>query len=274
MTVDSKFLKTAIEIAVKAGEIQLERQGSDLVVDKKGPIDIVTEVDVEIERFGRDLIAKRFPTHSVLGEEFPNQPEASSGSSSYCWMFDPIDGTVNYAHGLPIYCCSLALEVDGQIELGVIFDPSRQELFVAERGGGARLNGALLTVSTETNLGDSMLCTGFPYDVHETVDEVVGLFGSFVSSARAVRRLGSAALDLCYVAAGRFDGFWEQRLFPWDLAAGALMIEEAGGLVSGLGGDTFDPRAGAILASNGPLHGQMIAVIQSFESSRTTGGID
>jgi myo-inositol-1(or 4)-monophosphatase len=273
MTVDSKFLKTAIEIAVKAGEIQLERQGSDLVVDKKGPIDIVTEVDVEIERFGRDLIAKRFPTHSVLGEEFPNQPEASSGSSSYCWMFDPIDGTVNYAHGLPIYCCSLALEVDGQIELGVIFDPSRQELFVAERGGGARLNGTLLTVSTETNLGDSMLCTGFPYDVHETVDEVVGLFGSFVSSARAVRRLGSAALDLCYVAAGRFDGFWEQRLFPWDLAAGALMIEEAGGRVSGLGGDTFDPRAGAILASNGPLHGQMIAVIQSFESSRTTGGI-
>ena len=273
MTVDSKFLKTAIEIAVKAGEIQLERQGSDLVVDKKGPIDIVTEVDVEIERFGRDLIAKRFPTHSVLGEEFPNQPEASSGSSSYCWMFDPIDGTVNYAHGLPIYCCSLALEVDGQTELGVIFDPSRQELFVAERGGGARLNGTLLTVSTETNLGDSMLCTGFPYDVHETVDEVVGLFGSFVSSARAVRRLGSAALDLCYVAAGRFDGFWEQRLFPWDLAAGALMIEEAGGRVSGLGGDTFDPRAGAILASNGPLHGQMIAVIQSFESSRTTGGI-
>ena len=274
MTVDSKFLKTAIEIAVKAGEIQLERQGSDLVVDKKGPIDIVTEVDVEIERFGRDLITKRFPTHSVLGEEFPNQPEASSGSSSYCWMFDPIDGTVNYAHGLPIYCCSLALEVDGQTELGVIFDPSRQELFVAERGGGARLNGTLLTVSTETNLGDSMLCTGFPYDVHETVDEVVSLFGSFVSSARAVRRLGSAALDLCYVAAGRFDGFWEQRLFPWDLAAGALMIEEAGGLVSGLGGDTFDPRAGAILASNGPLHGQMIAVIQSFESSRTTGGID
>ena len=272
MTVDSKFLKTAIEIAVKAGEIQLERQGSDLVVDKKGPIDIVTEVDVEIERFGRDLITKRFPTHSVLGEEFPNQPEASSGSSSYCWMFDPIDGTVNYAHGLPIYCCSLALEVDGQIELGVIFDPSRQELFVAERGGGARLNGTLLTVSTETNLGDSMLCTGFPYDVHETVDEVVGLFGSFVSSARAVRRLGSAALDLCYVAAGRFDGFWEQRLFPWDLAAGALMIEEAGGRVSGLGGDTFDPRAGAILASNGPLHGQMLAVIQSFESSRTTGG--
>lgn len=273
MSIDSKFLKTAIEIAVKAGEIQLERQGSDLAVDKKGPIDIVTEVDVEIERFGRDLITKRFPTHSVLGEEFPNQPEASSGSSSYCWMFDPIDGTVNYAHGLPIYCCSLALEVDGQTELGVILDPSRQELFVAERGGGARLNGTLLSVSTETNLGDSMLSTGFPYDVHETVDEVVGLFGSFVSSARAVRRLGSAALDLCYVAAGRFDGFWEQRLFPWDLAAGALMIEEAGGRVTGLGGDTFDPRAGAILASNGPLHGQMLAVIQSFESSRTTGGI-
>ena len=271
---DSQFLETAIEIAVKAGEIQLDRQGSDLRVDKKGPIDIVTEVDVEIERFGRELIAERFPTHSVLGEEFPNQPEASSGSSNYCWMFDPIDGTVNYAHGLPIYCCSLALEVDGQIELGVVFDPSRQELFVAERGGGARLNGTLLTVSAETNLGDSMLCTGFPYDVRETVDEVVGLFGAFVSSARAVRRLGSAALDLCYVAAGRFDGFWEQRLFPWDLAAGALMIEEAGGRVTGFGGEIFDPRDGAILASNGPLHSQMLPVIQNFESSRATSGID
>ena len=274
MSLASQFLETAIEIAVKAGEIQLDRQGSDLTVDKKGPIDIVTEVDVEIERFGRQLIAKRFPTHSVLGEEFPNQPEAANGSSSYCWMFDPIDGTVNYAHGLPIYCCSLALEVDGQTELGVVFDPSRQELFVAERGGGARLNGGLLTVSTETNLGDSMLCTGFPYDVREMVDDVVGLFGSFVSSARAVRRLGSAALDLCYVAAGRFDGFWEQRLFPWDLAAGALMIEEAGGRVTGFSGEMFDPRDGAIVASNGPLHSQMLSVIQNFEPSHAIRGID
>ena len=265
MSVDSKFLKTAIEIAVKAGEIQLERQGSDLVVDKKGPIDIVTEVDVEIERFGRDLITKRFPTHSVLGEEFPNQPEALSGSSSYCWMFDPIDGTVNYAHGLPIYCCSLALEVDGQTELGVIFDPSRQELFVAERGGGARLNGTLLTVSTETNLGDSMLCTGFPYDVHETVDEVVGLFGAFIAQAQAVRRLGSAALDLCYVAAGRLDGFWEQRLHPWDLSAASLLVEEAGGRVTRFDGTPFDTRCGQIVASNGSLHDEMLGIIASRE---------
>ena len=274
MSVDPTFLQTAIEIAVRAGAAQLARQGSDLGVDKKGPIDIVTEVDIEIERLGRQLIADRFPSHVVLAEELPNQPETASGSSGHCWMFDPIDGTVNYAHGLPIFCCSLALEIDGRIELGVVFDPIRRELFVAERGGGARLNGAPLAVSGESNLGDAMLCTGFPYDVHDTVDEVVGLFGAFVSRARAVRRLGSAALDLCYVAAGRFDGFWEQRLHPWDIAAGALMIKEAGGRTTGLDGEVFAPRAGQIVASNGPLHDQLVSVIRTFTLNRSRNRTD
>ena len=141
-------------------------------------------------------------------------------SAGHTWIFDPIDGTVDFAHGLPIFCASLALEVDGRLEIGAVFDPNRQELFVAERGGGARLNGRPFSVTSTSTLIDAMLCTGFPYDVHDTADEVVGLFGAFVGRARAVRRLGSAALDLCYVAAGRFDGFWEQRLHPWDTAAG------------------------------------------------------
>ena len=269
MSVDPTFLQTAIEIAVRAGAMQLARQGSDLGVNKKGPIDIVTEVDIEIERRGRQVIADRFPSHVVLAEELPNRPETASGLSSHCWIFDPIDGTVNYAHGLPIFCCSLALEIGGRIELGVVFDPSRQELFVAERGGGARLNGAPLKVSAKDDLVDAMLCTGFPYDVHDTVDEVVGLFGAFVSRARAVRRLGSAALDLCYVAAGRFDGFWEQRLHPWDIAAGALIIEEAGGCVTGLDGEAFTPRVGHILASNGPLHDQLVSVIRTVALHRS-----
>ena len=274
MPVAPTFLQTAIEIAVRAGEIQLERRGTDLGVGKKGPIDLVTEVDVEIERFGRQMIADRFPSHVVLAEELPNEPRTASGSSQHCWMFDPIDGTVNYAHDLPIFCCSLALEIDGRTELGVVFDPSRQELFVAERGGGARLNGVPLRVSAETNLVDAMLCTGFPYDVHETVDEVVGLFGAFVSRARAVRRLGSAALDLCYVAAGRFDGFWEQRLHPWDIAAAALIIEEAGGRVTDLQGEAFSPRAGQILASNGPLHDELTSVIRTFATNRSGNRTD
>ena len=210
----------------------------------------------------------------MLAEELPNTSETARGASDHCWMFDPIDWTVNYAHGLPIFCCSLALEIDGRIELGVVFDPSRQELFVAERGGGARLNGAPLAVSAESNLGDAMLCTGFPYDVHETADEVVGLFGAFVSRARAVRRLGSAALDLCYLAAGRFDGFWEQRLRPWDTAAGALIVQEAGGRVTGFDGMPFDVRAGHVVASNGPLHEQMVTVVRDFPTNRSRNRTD
>ena len=274
MSVEPAFLQSAIEVAVRAGDIQLARLGQDLRIDKKGTIDIVTQVDIEIEHVGRQLIADRFPGHTVLAEELPNAPGPVTGSSQYCWIFDPLDGTVNYAHGIPIFCCSLALEIAGDIEVAVVFDPSRQELFTAERGEGARLNGSPLHVSSEHRLIDAMLCTGFPYDVHETADEVVGLFGAFVSRARAVRRLGSAALDLCYLAAGRFDGFWEQRLRPWDTAAGALIVQEAGGLVTGFDGMPFDVRAGYVLASNGPLHEQMVTVVRDFAANRSRNRTD
>ena len=152
-------------------------------------------------------------------------------------MFDPIDGTNNYAHGLPIFCASLALEIDGTGEIGAIYDPTRKELFVAERGGGAFLNGRPIRVSEASTLVESMLVTGFPYDIHTRIPEIVGLFGEFIGKARAVRRLGSAALDLCYIAAGRMDGFWEQDLKPWDIAAGTIIVEEAGGSVTDFAGE-------------------------------------
>ena len=261
-------VQTAVEIVLRAGQIQLARFGDDLKVDKKGAIDLVTQVDIEVETMCRAVIGERFPDHVVLAEELPNLPEATAGSG-YTWIFDPIDGTVNFIHGLPIFCASLALEVAGRLEIGVVFDPNRQELFVAERGGGARLNGRPLTVSSTTALIDAMLCTGFPYDVHEMPAEVVGLFGAFIGRARAVRRLGSAALDLCYVAAGRLDGFWEQRLHPWDTAAAALIVEEAGGRVTDIQGQPFACRAGDILASNGPLHADMVGIVQRFSAAHS-----
>lgn len=267
---DPLLVATAAEVVLHAGAIQRERFGTDVGVGKKGEINLVTEVDLDIERWFRRLIAERFPAHRVLAEEFDEGRDgAPVERPDCCWVFDPIDGTVNYAHGLPIFCASLALEIDGAPVVGAVYDPMREELFTAERGAGARLNGAPLQVSQAPTLVDSMLCTGFPYDVHETVDEVVGLFGAFVAEAQAVRRLGSAALDLCYVAAGRFDGFWEQRLHPWDVAAGALIVTEAGGVVTGLHGEPFVSRDGSIVASNGRVHEAMLATIRGRSLQRT-----
>jgi myo-inositol-1(or 4)-monophosphatase len=183
-------------------------------------------------------------------------------------VFDPIDGTTNFAHGLPIFCSSLALEIDGVPEVAAVYDPTRKELFTAERGGGAFLNGVPIKVSGATRLVDALLVTGFPYDVHTRVAEIVGLFGAFVGQARAVRRLGSAAIDLCYVAAGRMDGFWESDLKAWDVAGGALIVAEAGGQVSGLLGEPFTSRGRHVLASNGLLHEQMVEVVRDFQSRK------
>jgi myo-inositol-1(or 4)-monophosphatase len=240
----------------------MERFGSGIRVDKKGAIDLVTEVDVAVERMFRALIAERFPDHTVLAEELGAE---DSGRAGPCWVFDPIDGTTNYAHGVPFFCASVCLEIDGRPRLGVVYDPVRGELFTAERGGGAYLNGLPIRVSETDAFIDALLCTGFPYDVHETIDEVVGLFGAFVARARAVRRLGSAALDLCYLAAGRFDGFWEQRLKPWDTAAAVVIIEEAGGRVTDWDGGPFRIRDGDIVASNGRLHPGLLSTIAAFQ---------
>lgn len=258
---DPVYLATAVEIVLRAGEIQLQGQANGFQVSKKGAIDLVTEIDLACERMCRAAIAERFPDHDVLAEELG----ADSRGSRFRWIFDPLDGTTNFAHGLPIFCASLALEIDGEVAVGAIYDPSRRELFTAERGGGAFRNGEPLSVSSTGTLGDALLVTGFPYDVRDKLDDLVGLFAAFLGQSRAVRRLGSAALDLCYVAAGRFDGFWEQHLKPWDVAAGALICREAGGTVTGMNGAPFDPAAFHLLATNGHLHQACLSVIAQHQ---------
>src|SRR6185295_8794313 len=182
-----------------------------------------------------------FPDHMVLAEEFAVRGERHA-TAEFCWVFDPVDGTTNYAHGLPIFCSACSLERDGQPIVAAIYDPSRRELFTAERGGGAWLNGAPMRVSASDTLIDSLLCTGFPYTVQTDSTYLLDLFAAFLRRARAVRRLGSAAIDMAYVAAGRLDGFWEVKLNPWDVSAGALLVEEAGGAVGNLSGGPFDSR--------------------------------
>jgi myo-inositol-1(or 4)-monophosphatase len=257
------YLATAVEAVIRAGETQIAGLGGNLRIDKKGAIDLVTEMDLAIERAFRAMIAERFPSHAVLGEEFEETGDRDA-RPRFCWVLDPIDGTTNYAHGLPIFCASLALEIDAVAVVGAVYDPTRRELFTAERGHGAWLNGAPLRVSASSALIDSLLVTGFHYDIHRDPAYLIELFGEFISRARAVRRLGSAALDLCYVAAGRFDAFWEHKLQPWDVAAGALIVEEAGGKVTTIEGGPFQSRSGSVLASNGGVHAEMLETIRTF----------
>lgn len=246
---------------MKAGAMQLA--GIDhLHIEKKGAIDLVTQIDRDVEGMFRALIAGRFPGHAVLAEEFEALGDRQN-EAEYCWVFDPVDGTTNYAHGLPIFCCACSLERNRQPIVAAIYDPSRRELFTAEKGSGAWLNGAPMRVSSAATLIDSLLCTGFPYTMDTEREYLLGLFADFMRQVRAVRRLGSAAIDLAYVAAGRFDGFWEVRLNPWDASAGALLIEEAGGRVSNLAGGPFDSRLGEVVASNGAIHEQMVETIRS-----------
>ena len=257
------YLATAVEAVLRAGDVQMQHFGRAMQVDKKGAIDLVTNIDIEVERGFRAMIAERFPDHEVLGEEFVEAGQRDT-IPGFCWVFDPVDGTTNYAHGLPIFCSSLALEIRGEPAVAAIYDPNRRELFTAERGHGAWLNGRPLRVSSADTLIDSLLVTGFPYSVQQEAGELVGLFAEFLRTSRAVRRLGSAALDLCYVAAGRFDAFWEQKLSPWDISAGALIVREAGGHVTDSAGRTFSSRTGSIVASNGRIHDAMVDTIRGF----------
>ena len=255
---------------LRAGDIQLAHLGRTLEVTKKGAIDLVTEVDLAVERMFRDLVAERFPDHQVVAEELGG--ERGAARAPYCWVFDPLDGTTNYAHGLPLFCSSLALEIEGQLAVGAIYDPTRRELFTATDGGGAYLNGSPLSVSSCQTLIDGLLVTGFSYQVQEEASHLVDLFRLFLQKTQAVRRLGSAALDLCYVAAGRFDGFWEQGLKPWDMAAGALIVREAGGTVTGMDGSRFRLDEGHILAATPGLHDAMRRVIADWETASPTRG--
>lgn len=261
MPLDPVYLATAIEAALAAGRIHRQFFRKNPEVRKKGPIDLVTAADIAAEREFRALIAARFPDHSVLGEEQGSGVPRTS--ATHCrWIVDPLDGTTNFAHGLALFCVSIALEVNGTIELGVVYDPIADELFTAERGGGAYLNGQPIRVSGHATLLDGLLCTGFPYSIRDRPQRQVEVFSAFLLRARAVRRLGSAALDLCYVAAGRFDGFWELQLHAWDMAAGALIVSEAGGRVTNYSNQPIDLFGGQIVVSNGWLHEDMLSVIQ------------
>jgi len=256
---DPLLVATAIEAALQAGRTHLRYFRQAPAITKKGRIDLVTAADLAAERDFRALIGRRFPSHDVLGEEMT--PVPGGGDARYRWIIDPVDGTTNFAHGLACFCVSIALQVDGRIELGVIYDPVARELFTAERGAGARLNGLPIRVTTCETLVDALLCTGFPYTIRDERRRQVDVFAAFLEEAQAVRRLGSAALDLCYVACGRFDGYWEEKLRVWDIAAGALIVEEAGGTVTGLDGQPFDPFSGHLVASAPSLHARILDVI-------------
>ena len=263
MARDPLFLSTAIEAAINAGRTHKKYFRQDVAVQKKGPIDLVTAADLEVEREFRQLIAGRFPAHVVLGEE--QGTSADERAASHRWIIDPVDGTTNFAHGIALFCVSIALEIDGRLEVGVVYDPMADELFSAERGQGARLNGSPMRVTDGDQLIDALLCTGFPYSVHTERQTRVDVFGALLGQAQGIRRLGSAALDLCYVAAGRFDGFWEDGLQAWDMAAGVLLVEEAGGRVSGYDDEPLDIFRRRLIASNGKLHGAMVQAINQAQ---------
>lgn len=255
------MLNFAIQIAREAGGVLIDRLGR-AQISSKGDIDLVTEADLAAERLIIDRINSHYPRHAILAEESGASEEIAAGKSDWKWIIDPLDGTTNYAHGYPCFCVSIAVERAGAIEIGVVYDPSRDEMFAAERGQGATLNDRPICVSTVDDLNNAMLCTGFPYNVRERPNFARD-FVNFTMTAQAVRRDGSAALDLAYLACGRFDGFWEDGLNAWDVAAGVLLIEEAGGRVTDYHGDPLNIYTPRVVATNGRVHDAMMRILNS-----------
>lgn len=260
----SDFLPTAIQLARAAGAILREGYGQVQSVELKGAIDPVTIYDRRAEEYLTTTLRRMFPNHALFAEESGR----SAAGDEYEWIIDPLDGTMNFAHGFPAFCVSLALARRGQVRVGVVYDPLRDELFAAEAGQGATLNGRPLRVSAETDLGHALLATGFAYDVRTNPHNNLAEFGHFQLRARGVRRAGSAALDCVYVAAGRLDGYWELGIQPWDVAAGALITQEAGGQVTTVTGEPYAlATTRAVLFSNGHLHAQMLRVLREGEAA-------
>jgi len=251
------MLNFAVETAREAGQILLEKFGRKISITKKGDINLVTEADFASEKHIIERIKSHYPKHSILAEE----SGASDIENEWKWIIDPLDGTTNYAHGYPCWCVTIAAEHRGEIVLGVTFDPTRDELFAAEKGGGATLNGRRIRVSETEKLSEALLVTGFPYNAKDRAD-FARHFTEFVHKARGIRRDGSAAIDMAYVACGRFDGFWEEGLNPWDVAAGVLLIEEAGGRVSYYDDSPFSIYAPPICADNNLIHAEMLEVLR------------
>lgn len=260
---EESLLNFAIQTARDAGRVLAERFRRKIEISNKSEIDLVTESDLASERLIIDRIKTHHPRHAILAEESgASEPVDREKQSDWRWIVDPLDGTTNYAHGYPCFCVSIGLECKGRLELGVVYDPIRDEMFTAERGQGAALNGRRIRVSPTPTLASALLCTGFPYDVRER-SEFARHFSNFIMAAQGVRRDGAAALDLAYVAAGRFDGFWEEGLKPWDVAAGALIIEEAGGRISDYTDGPLNIFTPPVLASNGLIHEEMMRVLRA-----------
>jgi myo-inositol-1(or 4)-monophosphatase len=253
------MLNFAIQTARDAGQLLLEKFGRKINISLKGDINLVTEADLASESLIIERIRSYYPKHSILAEESGNA--VTDGNSTWKWIIDPLDGTTNFAHGYPCFCVTLALEHEGKIVIGVTFDPTRNELFAAEKGQGAILNNKPIRVSTTENLSDALLVTGFPYNFKQK-ENFARHLTEFLLQSRGVRRDGSAAIDLAYVACGRFDGFWEEGLNPWDVAAGVLLIEEAGGCVTYYDGTPYSIYQPPICASNGLIHNEMLAVLR------------
>jgi len=253
------MIQLAIDAARDAGRFLKENVGRVRSIEtKKGEVrNLVTEIDKGSEARIIRAIRSRYPDHAILAEE----SGASDAQGEYRWIVDPLDGTTNFLHGLPVFCVTIGIEHRGEIVAGVVYDPNFDELFTAEKGSGAYLNGKRIAVSENAELINSLLVTGFPYDIAVNPDHAVEHFVEFLKEARGLRRLGSAALDLCYVASGRLDGFWEVNLHPWDMAAGILLVSEAGGRVSDFHGERMSVYGRRILASNGMIHEEMMRVL-------------
>ena len=249
--------EVALRAAKEAGAILREGLERTRTIEYKGDKNIVTDVDRRSEEAIASCVQRELPGHSLVSEEGARL----EGSSGYRWFVDPLDGTTNYAHGYRCFSVSIGIAKDSELIYGVVYDPSLEELFTAERDGGAFLNGKQLRVSAISRLSNALLATGFPLDFATAEENNLGHFANFMRRAQAVRRPGSASLDLCYVAAGRFDGFWELRLNPWDVAAGALAVMEAGGRVTDLTGQPLRLSAPRIVASNGAIHDEMLRVL-------------
>ena len=262
------FLEVAVDAARRAGGLLLGRLGTLRTIDYKGsPSNIVTEMDHHAEALIVGCIAERFPDHAILAEEGGGRP----GKASHRWIVDPLDGTTNYAHGMPFFAVSIALEVDGLVQIGVVFDPNRDECFTAMRGGGAFLNGDRLRVSETPTLDESLLSTGYPYEIRKIRDNNLAEHAAFVVRCRSVREMGSAAINLALVAAGRLDAFWELKLGPWDVAAGCLMVEEAGGRVTTPEGGPVDLGAPSVVASNGRIHDEILSTLKEVRGQAPSG---
>ncbi|MEX2542461.1 MAG: inositol monophosphatase family protein [Trueperaceae bacterium] len=258
----TEYLRTAVLAAQEAARIHRFYVGGELdVTTKSNDTDLVTKVDRLCEQRIREIVEERHPGHAVLGEEMGGP----GSEAEYRWIVDPLDGTVNYAHGFPFYCVSIALEIAGKIEVGVVLDSVHHEMFSAVRGAGAFLDGAPIRVSSEPDPGRALLSTGFSYDRDKLMDNARVLM-RVLPRVRAIRRPGAAALDLCFVACGRLDGFWELTLNPWDVAAGVLIIAEAGGRVSGGDGGGYDLGDPVLIATNGRLHDPLVELLELQET--------